>query len=62
VAGRRRHPALEAVVELTGSHVEVAAWRRRSRLSFTDGRNLWCHWIDEGEYRCVEDLTNYTKP
>ena len=54
-------PALEAVVDLTPAHVEVAAWRRRPRLSFTDARKLWCHWVDEAEYRAIEDLTNYTK-
>lgn len=55
-------PAIEAVTDVTRARVEVAAWRRRPRLSFTDDRKLWCHWIDQDEYRSIEDLTNYTKP
>lgn len=59
-------PALEAVLEV-GKRVEVAAWRTdrahgsRPRLS-VPGRNVWCHWLDRGDFEQVSDDTDYTKP
>lgn len=54
-------PALETVTQITPARTEVMAWRGQSRLSYADGRKLWCHWLDENEYRAVEDPVNYTK-
>ncbi len=57
-------PALELGCEL-GKRCEVATWQgrsnNRSRLSIP-GRNLWCHWLAEKDYRLVEDTTDYTRP
>ncbi len=58
-------PALETVAgELHGIRVEVAAWnrtdRRCGRLSVT-GKDIWCHWFDQDDYRSVADETDYTK-
>jgi uncharacterized LabA/DUF88 family protein len=57
-------PALEMVCEV-GKRCEVATWqgrsKNRSRLSIP-GRNLWCHWLAEKDYRLVEDTTDYTQP
>lgn len=56
-------PALEAVIDIGAAHVEVAAWQRQHRLRLPlQTQQLWCHWIDEQEYRHVEDLTDYTVP
>lgn len=55
-------PALEAVRDL-GKVVEVAAWDgplRNSRLSLRP--NVWCHWLNESDYRLVGDPTDYTVP
>ncbi len=58
-------PALEAVAGLGGNpypRCEVAAWsssmRHSRRLSISLAR-LWCHWLDETDYRKVADPTDY---
>lgn len=58
-------PALEAVVDLGAARVEVAAWSSQyghSRRLAISGRSLWCHWLDESEYRQVEDTRDYALP
>ncbi|MQA16918.1 MAG: NYN domain-containing protein [Pseudonocardiaceae bacterium] len=56
-------PALEAVNELGAAHVEVAGWWRQPRLRLRrQPERLWCHWLNEQDYRRVEDLTNYAAP
>ena len=56
-------PALEAVVSLGAARVEVAAWSSQfghsRRLAIT-GRSLWCHWLDDSDYRSVKDRRDYT--
>jgi uncharacterized LabA/DUF88 family protein len=61
-------PALEFVRNLQGDpfpRCEVAAWSSPSghsrRLSIP-GRQIWCHWLDESNYRAVADPTNYASP
>ena len=60
-------PALEAVVALGRSpypRCEVASWstpHRYSRRLSIPGRRLWCHWLDEHDYRAVADPTDYTR-
>jgi hypothetical protein len=54
-------PALETVYGLRLAHVEVAAWKGASRLSFSGAHLPWCHYLREAEYRSVADLTDYTK-
>ncbi len=60
-------PALEAVLSLgRGSpRCEVAAWAPRSghrqRLA-VPGRRIWCHWLDEFDYRVVADPRVYSHP
>ncbi len=42
-------------------HVQVAAWtspRTSSRLGISPGA-IWCHWLNESDYNCIADLTNY---
>lgn len=57
-------PALEAVAQLGSARVEVAAWsspgRSRRRLTIKR-RKLWCHWLDDSEYRRVRDKRDYTR-
>ena len=55
-------PALETVVDLRLAHVEVASWRRSSRLEFPGTMLPWCHYLGEADYRVVHDPTDYTKP
>ena len=58
-------PALEAVVDLGAARVEVAAWSSQyghSRRLAIKGRSLWCHWLDESEYKQIEDTRDYTLP
>lgn len=54
-------PALEQV-RGAGKVCEVAAWhspnRYAPRLQIA-GRNPWCHWLDELDYRRVRDNTDY---
>lgn len=59
-------PALEAVANLPGSErapmCEVAAWSSeapRSRRLSIPSRKIWCHWLDENDYRQVRDPTSY---
>lgn len=58
-------PALEFVRDLQGDpypRCEVAAWSSPdsySRRLSIPGRQIWCHWLDESEYRSVADPTNY---
>lgn len=61
-------PALEFVRDLQGDpypRCEVAAWSSSSgysrRLSISGGQ-IWCHWLDEADYRAVADPANYALP
>jgi hypothetical protein len=58
-------PAIEDLLDGgSGVQVEVAGWRSphyRQRLSLPD-RNLWCHWLDRGDYDSACDNTDYTPP
>ncbi len=54
-------PALETVTELGLARVEVAAWRKSSRLNFPGQRLPWCHQLDAGDYVAVRDSTDYLK-
>lgn len=56
-------PALEYVsLKCVGRcHVQVAAWtspKTNSRLSILGGA-IWCHWLNESDYNCIADLTDY---
>jgi uncharacterized LabA/DUF88 family protein len=51
-------PALEAVRELGGPHIEVATWEGSSRLRLP-GQSLWCHMLSEGDFKAVRDPTYY---
>lgn len=61
-------PALEAVIALQGSpfpRCEVAAWSTRGSYSQrlgVPGRRVWCHWLDEGDYRAIADPRDFSKP
>ncbi len=61
-------PALEAVTALGGRpfpRCEVAAWsapNSHSQRLGVPGRRIWCHWLDENEYRVVADPRDYSKP
>ncbi len=59
-------PAFEACRDLPEGcpRLEVAAWRREgysSRLR-VKGLDLWCHFLDRGDYLTVADYTNYAEP
>ena len=59
-------PALETVRGFGGHpRCEVAAWsasQGHSRRLAIPGAKIWCHWLDERDYRAVEDLSDYAKP
>lgn len=61
-------PPLEFVRDLRGDpypRCEVAAWSSsdgHSRRLSIAGRQIWCHWLDESDYRSVADPTNYAIP
>ena len=56
-------PAIEAVIDLKCGHIEVAAWRGAGQRLRLDGAAApWFHWLDEVDYRAVEDPTNYSRP
>ena len=57
-------PAIELVRDLPIT-VEVAAWRtsrRRRNRRLAAHRGVWCHWLDNDDYRRVRDLTSYVEP
>ncbi len=52
-------PAVEAVRTI-GKRCEVAAWR--PAVGYGNGLRIggvWCHWLDEADYRRLHDPTNY---
>lgn len=50
-------PALEAIRELSGPHVEVATWEGSSRLRLEGP--LWCHMLSEEDWVNVRDSGFY---
>jgi hypothetical protein len=60
-------PALETISALGENpfpRCEVAAWSSpagHSRRLSIRGTRLWCHWLDETDYRRVADPTDYTR-
>ena len=56
-------PPVERVIHDESNRiVEVAGWRHpnyRQRLS-SDAHNLWCHWLQQGDYETVRAETDYT--
>jgi uncharacterized LabA/DUF88 family protein len=52
-------PALEAIRELKGPHVEAATWEGASRLRLESGKKLFCHKLDEQDFRAVIDRKHY---
>lgn len=57
-------PAIEIARNL-GVVVEVAAWRsdrRRTDRRLVRNRNIWCHWLNNDDYRRVRDRTSYVEP
>lgn len=57
-------PALEAVLDLDGPRVEVAAWRakRANRRLSVGGDRPWCHFLGRDDYLAVRDPTDYATP
>lgn len=51
-------PALEAVRDLRGPHVEVATWEGASRLRLP-GKKLWCHNLTRQDWEAVRDVRHY---
>lgn len=57
-------PAIELVRDLPVT-VEVAAWRtsrRRRNRRLAAHRGVWCHWLNNDDYRRVRDRTSYVEP
>ena len=57
-------PAIEIARNL-GVVVEVAAWRsdrQRTDRRLVRNKNIWCHWLNNDDYRRVRDLTSYVEP
>lgn len=57
-------PALEAFFKLPGPDVpipEVATWRapHGTKQLRVDGHHLWCHFLEEADYRDVQDRRDY---
>lgn len=51
-------PAIELAVDLPGTHTEVATWTGASRLRMKY-RELFCHQLNESEFRAMKDPRNY---
>jgi uncharacterized LabA/DUF88 family protein len=52
-------PALEAVRELGGAHVETAAWAGTSQLRLEDGKPLWVHKLSQDDWVATRDTRSY---
>ena len=52
-------PALEAIRELGGAHVETAAWAGTSQLRLEDGKPLWCHKLSQDDWVATRDTRSY---
>lgn len=53
-------PPIELVLDRNLAVVEVACWRGALNQPLRlPGRRLRCHWLDEIDYRRVEDGFNY---
>jgi hypothetical protein len=48
-------PALEAIVEMRLTHVEVACWRGGNQLRFSGTSLPWCHSLNEEDWAAVVD-------
>jgi hypothetical protein len=48
-------PALEAIVEMRLTHVEVACWRGGNQLRFPGTSLPWCHSLNEQDWASVTD-------
>lgn len=56
-------PALELVVSLRLSHVEVACWSGAKPLRFAGTNRPWCHFLGRDEREAVtEDWDGHSKP
>src|SRR5688500_12922798 len=55
-------PAAETVFHHRLAGVEVASWRRTSRIQFARTLLPWCHHMDAADYFAVLDPTDYTRP
>lgn len=60
-------PALEAALSMSGDpypRCEVACWRPlkgcAARIGVS-GARVWCHYLDEGDYRAARDETDNAK-
>lgn len=48
-------PALEAIVEMRLTHVEVACWRGGNQLRFPGTSLPWCHSLNDTDWDSVTD-------
>lgn len=55
-------PAIELVYADTDCHVELACWSGGRRLRFEGTQAPWCHFLKEGDFLSVQDLTDYADP
>jgi hypothetical protein len=55
-----RTPWLE-VVSWKGQFPDPDVKPTQKRLR-VDAVPIWCHWLDESQYKAVQDLTDYTHP
>lgn len=52
-------PAILTAYDLEDVHVEVATWKDCSRISMDDGRDLWCHYLDQNDWIATRDVRSY---
>ncbi len=52
-------PAIETVFDRRLGHIELATWSGAKRLRFSSSQLPWCHFVNEAEYRTIEDETDY---
>lgn len=55
-------PAIETITQRRLGHIELAMWTGGRRLRFPNSQLPWCHFVNEAEYRTIEDHTDYTRP
>jgi len=53
-------PAVETLYDLRLAHVELATWAQAPRLRFPNTQLPWCHFLNELQYRTVQDETDYS--
>jgi uncharacterized LabA/DUF88 family protein len=56
-------PAIEAVLDNTSKHIEVATWKPtqgHGQWLSVPGKKMWCNWLTLDHFNGCADMTDYT--